>query len=371
MSPAENLSLKKEYRSDEDETCSVREYRDSDEENKDVFPADLRLKTNNNKEFTGSHRSNHLPFGRHLNATATAAAVAAPVDFSKPKIACPVPVPMPPFAPEFLDRISLLRHPTFDMYTQLYHNPAAERVAGSVIYPERNYDMHRGGVHAVNKLERSAPPTYDGFHVAAAATNGGCYAESCSPPDFVSPGRPESAFTPFSPASGATSCESSDESTKSKRFTCDICAKSYSTLNGLAKHKSLHCDPASFSPSPITTTIDPSTQAKNFSCKFCEKAYVSLGALKMHIRTHTLPCKCDLCGKAFSRPWLLQGHLRTHTGEKPFSCSQCGRAFADRSNLRAHLQTHEEVKKYSCSSCGKTFSRMSLLNKHTAGGCQP
>ncbi|CAH2324402.1 zinc finger SNAI3 [Pelobates cultripes] len=81
-----------------------------------------------------------------------------------------------------------------------------------------------------------------------------------------------------------------------------------------------------------------------FSCQQCAKAYTSLGALKMHIRTHTLPCSCGICGKAFSRPWLLQGHIRTHTGEKPFSCFHCGRGFADRSNLRAHLQTHSEVK---------------------------
>ncbi|EDW51825.1 GM16048 [Drosophila sechellia] len=108
---------------------------------------------------------------------------------------------------------------------------------------------------------------------------------------------------------------------------------------------------------------------KSFSCKDCDKTYVSLGALKMHIRTHTLPCKCNLCGKAFSRPWLLQGHIRTHTGEKPFSCQHCHRAFADRSNLRAHLQTHSDIKKYSCTSCSKTFSRMSLLTKHSESGC--
>ena len=138
------------------------------------------------------------------------------------------------------------------------------------------------------------------------------------------------------------------------RFQCDGCKKSYSTLNGLSKHKEFHC---------------VSHVKKEFSCKQCSKTYTSLGALKMHIRTHTLPCKCQLCGKSFSRPWLLQGHIRTHTGEKPFSCQHCQRSFADRSNLRAHLQTHTDIKRYSCDSCTKTFSRMSLLTKHRENGC--
>lgn len=76
------------------------------------------------------------------------------------------------------------------------------------------------------------------------------------------------------------------------RFQCDGCGKSYSTFNGLSKHKEFHCT---------------SHVRKQFDCRYCDKTYTTLGALKMHIRTHTLPCRCQACGKAFSRPWLLQG----------------------------------------------------------------
>ena len=154
------------------------------------------------------------------------------------------------------------------------------------------------------------------------------------------------------------SCENVKEPvaavTRDRPFECRDCKKSFSTQSGFAKHQQLHC----------SNQIQRET-----SCKHCGKVYNSNSALKMHIKTHTLPCKCDICGKAFSRPWLLQGHKRTHTGEKPFKCEECPRTFADKSNLRAHLQTHLQNKKYSCTGCQKTFSRMSLLTKHHDTGC--
>nr|XP_045595436.1 zinc finger protein SNAI2-like [Procambarus clarkii] len=176
--------------------------------------------------------------------------------------------------------------------------------------------------------------------------------------DMSSPaGRPRGGSVSPPGETGSSSSEGSPEGqheSRAPRLACPDCGRRYATMAGLAKHRQFHC---------------LKDAGRSFACKHCDKVYTSLGALKMHIRTHTLPCKCQLCGKAFSRPWLLQGHIRTHTGEKPFQCPQCDRCFADRSNLRAHLQTHTDVKKYACRTCPKTFSRMSLLVKHEDHGC--
>ncbi|ETN64858.1 escargot [Anopheles darlingi] len=158
--------------------------------------------------------------------------------------------------------------------------------------------------------------------------------------------------------SSATGEKGSSTGGAAPRYQCPDCGKSYSTYSGLSKHQQFHCPAA-----------EGNQAQKTFVCKECDKPYKTLGALKMHIRTHTLPCKCNLCDKAFSRPWLLQGHIRTHTGEKPFVCKLCQRAFADRSNLRAHQQTHEDVKRFKCPTCTKSFSRLPLLTKHAETGC--
>lgn len=46
------------------------------------------------------------------------------------------------------------------------------------------------------------------------------------------------------------------------RFHCTECNRSYSTFNGLSKHRQFHCS---------------SQMKRHFGCKFCERKYSSLG----------------------------------------------------------------------------------------------
>lgn len=272
----------------------------------------------------------------------------------------PVPFPIsPPGTPFYrssaAERVSpIVHHYPHTSQVEKMDPQVASRLSKSAARSSSPFELNRWSVGLKSSAEISPPPSSNGSDYE----NTFGEQKSSSMSHMMSGQREKTVLEPLCSnkknllsAAGLSPSSAKSEPT---RYQCEDCKKSYSTLSGLTKHREFHCTNQS---------------SKSFCCKFCEKTYTSLGALKMHIRTHTLPCKCNLCGKAFSRPWLLQGHMRTHTGEKPFACTQCGRAFADRSNLRAHLQTHSDVKKYSCSACSKTFSRMSLLLKHQDNGC--
>ncbi|KAL1458265.1 hypothetical protein WDU94_008427 [Cyamophila willieti] len=252
-----------------------------------------------------------------------------------------IPQPLIAFQSHFLNKLPTEPLGPLNLNTSLEHD----------VWPQHRFFplFHYPGASA---FEPPSPPRGGLYPLSPASSTSSAFHPpspyTSLPEDLSSPG---SVGSSNGSTSGSSTSSTKKKNKESPRYKCSFCSKSYSTYSGLSKHQQFHC------------------AKKTFNCKYCEKEYHSLGALKMHIRTHTLPCKCNVCGKAFSRPWLLQGHIRTHTGEKPFSCQYCNRAFADRSNLRAHLQTHSDVKKYNCSSCSKTFSRMSLLTKHMEGGC--
>lgn len=106
----------------------------------------------------------------------------------------------------------------------------------------------------------------------------------------------------FSPQSSSetTSLQSNDE----KKFSCDICEKTFNKQSSLARHKYEH--------SGKEEDDDKTLRMRIFF-------FLHLGVR---------PFICDICKKAFKHKHHLAEHRRLHTGEKPFQCTQCFKRFS-------------------------------------------
>ncbi|XP_013089835.2 zinc finger protein 62 homolog isoform X1 [Biomphalaria glabrata] len=116
-------------------------------------------------------------------------------------------------------------------------------------------------------------------------------------------------------------------------------------------------------------------KTKRFACNMCAKTFTDLQSMRTHVFTHTgeKTFQCDLCEKQFTHLRLLKSHKLIHSSEKPFVCNICGEGFKQTHVCRSHkyrkhkdliqkrvrqkgLKNMRKGKRFFCNICDKTFS---------------
>uniref|UniRef100_A0A673CG97 C2H2-type domain-containing protein n=1 Tax=Sphaeramia orbicularis TaxID=375764 RepID=A0A673CG97_9TELE len=107
--------------------------------------------------------------------------------------------------------------------------------------------------------------------------------------------------------------------------------------------------------------------AKPQQCELCNRTFTSVNRLAAHKRAHVTERSfvCGICGKSFKKQIHVRNHIRTHTGERPFQCSDCGKTFSSLANLMRHNLIHSGVRPYRCEVCHRSFSQSSNLRQHS------
>lgn len=160
----------------------------------------------------------------------------------------------------------------------------------------------------------------------------------------------------------------------SKRRTCNVCFKVYSSSSTLSRHKRLHT--RKILPSfksiikPLPVTHDNNEEAGHeglYPCQYCRKPFRFRKHLVDHERVHTgeRPFSCNQCSLSFSRRAILWRHKKTHLGFRPYSCTLCSKSFLMNFQLTRHIaEKHMPKDTYACHRCDKTYRTMLALKKH-------
>lgn len=162
--------------------------------------------------------------------------------------------------------------------------------------------------------------------------------------------------------------------------THDGCDKKFKRKSSLRKHNYLHkgkfkyeCQECSLTFIDLTkfevhkNTKHKTDDTKSYKCNLCEKSFASLEYLKRHQVFHSdeYRYKCSVCDQKFKWMTSFQIHQTIHVQKKTMvECSQCYKRFFNQRTLERHLQIHKNVK-YKCMLCERVVSnRKDNIRRH-------
>ncbi|KAL3310892.1 hypothetical protein Ciccas_010535 [Cichlidogyrus casuarinus] len=171
-----------------------------------------------------------------------------------------------------------------------------------------------------------------------------------------------------------------------ERPICELCNRSFSSIQALVIHKRLHtgempyschmCDMRFNQPRHLQQHVESrhsgtaERKPKPFKCGKCDRSFQLKSSYVHHMKQyHTTPenaCQCRLCDKIF--PYLsdLKRHLTSHLPKEAgmYSCEICSKTFKQKRLLTAHLQVHQNPDFFSCAYCNRCYATKSYLDNH-------
>ena len=198
-----------------------------------------------------------------------------------------------------------------------------------------------------------------------------------------------------------------------KLFTCNLCSKKFTSVQGVDAHQRLrclslhkknpkvlkvyHCDECGRPCKDKKRLMDhlaSHSHIRSHKCDLCPKTYKTMGTLLRHRRKHQdkfhhcsecdfktrwptslkahfttvhsvdnrIFLDCPHCPYKTKNKFYLKRHVELHSDDRPFICEICGKASKSEVVLKVHLETHQDSE-YPCSKCdyiGKT--RMAIYS---------